>query len=403
MLNACFYFLVSMSISSSVVIGVLLLVRQIKVIPKRWIYPLWSIALLRMVVPVAVSSSISIFNSVRDLLETRMPVRTVVFTDATAAITDNAAADSTVTDNTVTDFAGAYDHKDDFDDSLVMDTVLTARNCIGFAEIKESIPDIIAGDSDKEVILSVFNYGGYADIKNDNRDITAMTSGYPNVVAMSQYYYPLQYKTHRLTRIFNIGTFIWITGVLFLLFIIYILYVILFYQYKRSFHLKENIYNNVNASSPFLLGIMKPKIILPTDLDVDSLQASHIISHEKVHVKRRDNLWRLVGLIATCLHWFNPVAWIGYSCFLKDMEFSCDEIVIKNYTGSSRKEYAQALLSVGERTHGQNPIPAAFGKTSTGSRIMSVLTFQKLSWLGTFGSVLFLLIIAAMLMTNARV
>jgi len=371
MLNACFYFLVSMSISSTVVIVVLLLLRKITVIPKRWLYPLWSIALLRMVIPVAVSSSVSIFNGFRDLVEMRMPVRTVVFKDAAAVVAEDEAA---AAGSTAADPADRYDNKDESEDRY-----------------------------DKEVVLSVLNCGGYAAIRNDNRNVPAGNSTYPNIVAISQYYYPLQYKTARLAGIFKIGTFIWITGVLILMAIIYILYAVLFHQYKHPFHLREEVYHDMSASSPFLLGIRKPKIILPAGLDADSPQASHIIAHERVHIKRRDNLWRLVGLAATCLHWFNPVAWIGYSCFLKDMEFSCDEIVIKNYTGSRRKEYAQALLAVGERSHRQNPIPAAFGKTSTGSRIMSVLTFQKLSWLGTFMSVLFLLMIAAMLITNAQI
>jgi beta-lactamase regulating signal transducer with metallopeptidase domain len=278
-------------------------------IPKRLIYPLWAIAVFRMCLPVALSSSVSIFN-----------------------------------------FFGNF--------------------------IKKIIPSGQILDAN----LSVSNYFNTASS-----------------------YYPMEYKTQRLSEIFHTSTIIWSVGVLITLSIVCLLYCAVLYQYRSSIQIQGSIYHNQKADAPFLLGMIKPKIILPMDIDVHSPQAAHIIDHEKVHMKRGDNVWRLLGLMVTCLHWFNPIAWIGFSCFLKDMELSCDEIAIKNYDTNRRSDYAKSLLAMAEKSQKQGFIPVAFGRSDAKTRITGVLTYQKLPLFGTVVSIGFLMTIAIMFMTNPKV
>lgn len=360
MLNTCFYIFVNMSISGSVVIAVLLLVRGIKIIPRRWIYPLWSAALLRLMIPVALASSISIFNGFNDLLEIWMPTKTIVLAEV-----------------------GIRDFVD---------------------RTPENTESIQNRDRDRSNPAFTFYNTGYSlRAQEDFSDIPVMYSRYPSTVDLSQLHFPVRYKTQTLDRIFNVSTYIWISGTVILLFLVLVMYSVLVRQMRHARLLKDNLYTGTMVNAPFLLGIISPRIMLPMDLAPDSKPASHIITHEQVHIKRGDNLWRLAGLLAACLHWFNPLIWLGYSCFLKDMEFSCDEIAVKNYEAGRRKEYAEALLAIAGRPQKQNPIPAAFGKTSAMTRIKNVLENQSLSRFGIGVSIIFLMIVVVMLITNAQV
>ncbi|MDE6722646.1 MAG: M56 family metallopeptidase, partial [Eubacterium sp.] len=140
-----------------------------------------------------------------------------------------------------------------------------------------------------------------------------------------------------------------ILGILWLIVCIaIILYAIGSYIYFRrkakvSVCIKENIFICDYISSPFILGIFKPKILLPSALGEE--ERSYVIAHEKAHLKRLDYLWKPIGFILLAVHWFNPIMWISYILFCRDIELACDEHVIKTMNGTDKKAYSMALLN----------------------------------------------------------
>jgi beta-lactamase regulating signal transducer with metallopeptidase domain len=125
-----------------------------------------------------------------------------------------------------------------------------------------------------------------------------------------------------------------------------------------------------------------------------------ILAHENTHRRRLDNLWRVLGICVTCLHWFNPFAWIMLKAFFTDMELSCDEAVIKKSGTEERKAYAGTLLKFSEDN--RLLVSTAFGRSGVKVRIVNVLDYKRLSLIGALASALFLLVIAVVLITNPQ-
>ena len=170
------------------------------------------------------------------------------------------------------------------------------------------------------------------------------------------------------------ASFLWSSGILLL-----ILYSLSTYYYvkqdvKTSIHYKDNIYFNEYFKSPFVVGYIKPKIIIPYDLDDESKKI--IIEHEKVHIRRKDYIIRLVFYLACIIHCINPLVWVAYHYFCKDMEMSCDEEVLLKYN-ESNKTYSNVLLSAATEKQYELPRPLAFGEKSVKERIINVLKWKK--------------------------
>ncbi len=139
--------------------------------------------------------------------------------------------------------------------------------------------------------------------------------------------------------------------------------------------MESNIFQSEKVVSPFVLGVIKPKIYIPFNLDDETL--SHIVSHEKSHIKSFDNITKLVAFILLAVHWYNPLVWVCFKLVSQDIEFACDERVVKNYTLEKRKSYAEALLSCAVN-EGRGLIhPLAFGEVSIKDRIKSVVSYKK--------------------------
>lgn len=221
-----------------------------------------------------------------------------------------------------------------------------------------------------------------------------------NYLNLAIQYSPLEYRTQRLNQVFHVALLVWFWGTVMVLLLVVVQYRFICDQYSDSVLLKGNIYRNDKAISPFLLGIVQPKVILNPKIDIDSVAADYIIAHENIHIKRHDNLWRLLGLVIACIHWFNPLVWLAFFYFLKDMELSCDEAVIKNYSPDERKEYANTLLSTVQVASAQTSMFAGFGKADTKTRILRVLSYQRISLFGILLSIIFFLVMAAILLTN---
>ena len=136
--------------------------------------------------------------------------------------------------------------------------------------------------------------------------------------------------------------------------------------------LEDNVFESAAVRSPFVLGVLRPRIYLPYGLDGES--CAFVLAHERYHLRRKDPLVRLFAFCLLALHWFNPLVWIAFSCMSRDMEMSCDEKVLEN---GGAKAYSLCLLSVASGRRFPAPGPLAFGETGVKSRIRHALAWKK--------------------------
>ena len=138
---------------------------------------------------------------------------------------------------------------------------------------------------------------------------------------------------------------------------------------------KNIIYVSDEVKTPFILGIIRPKIYLPSSLDIRTME--NVLAHEKKHLHRKDNIWKLLGFMVLSVHWFNPLVWLSYFLFIGDVEAACDEAVISNKTSEEIREYATALLECS--IHKENPVfcSLAFGEVSVKRRIKDISEYKK--------------------------
>ena len=130
-----------------------------------------------------------------------------------------------------------------------------------------------------------------------------------------------------------------------------------------------------HVASPFILGIFRPRIYLPSDLETE--YRASVLAHENAHLRRKDHWWKPLGFVLLAIHWFNPVMWVSYILLCRDIEAACDERVVKAMEPQERKAYSEALLSCAAPRRSIAVCPLAFGEQNTKSRIKSVLSYKK--------------------------
>lgn len=171
------------------------------------------------------------------------------------------------------------------------------------------------------------------------------------------------------------GTYVWLAGMAVMGLYGVFSYLKVKKQVKVSLHDKENIYYCDAIETPFAFGMFRAKIYLPSGLEAAATK--YVIRHEKEHLRCRDQWWKTLGFIILAAYWFHPMLWVAYVLFCKDIEYACDERVIKELDEVNRKEYVTALLNC---SIGKKVIlfcPTAFGETSVKGRIRSVLSYKK--------------------------
>jgi len=158
-------------------------------------------------------------------------------------------------------------------------------------------------------------------------------------------------------------------------------YLALRLRLRDSIPAEDGARESYSIGGAFLLGYFRPRIYLPMGLEGQHRQM--ILAHERAHIARGDHWWKLLGFLCVCLHWYNPLVWLGYSLFCRDIEAACDEQVVCNMDGEERKAYSLALLDSGMRQSRLSACPVAFGELSVKSRIKQVLAYRKPAvWLG---------------------
>lgn len=199
---------------------------------------------------------------------------------------------------------------------------------------------------------------------------------------------------------FNIYSVLWLAGMAALLVHALVSAGKLKRKLATAILLRDNIYESEFVDSPFVFGVVKPNIYLPMHMDEGT--AAYVIAHEHAHLARRDHLWKVLGYLVLALHWFNPLVWVAYILFCRDIELACDEKVVKGLDGAARADYSQALLSCAAPGRAVAACPLAFGEGNIKTRVKSALHYKKPAFWVAAAAVLAVVIMAVCFLTNPR-
>lgn len=193
---------------------------------------------------------------------------------------------------------------------------------------------------------------------------------------LSSHYYEGVTVTNNLgLNVMTVLSVIWLVGIAVMLIYATVSYIRLRRKVSTAVLLHDNIYQSENVASPFILGIIKPKIYLP--FNMSEQQSEYVIAHEKTHIRRLDNLWKPIGTLLLTLHWFNPLMWLAYILLCRDIELGCDEKVIKELKNEQRADYSQTLLNLSISHRIVSACPLAFGEVGVKERVKSILNYKK--------------------------
>ena len=169
---------------------------------------------------------------------------------------------------------------------------------------------------------------------------------------------------------------------------------------REAYLVEKGCYECPGLETAFVLGFMPPKIYLPVGLS--DREKAFIYDHENTHIARHDHWFKLLGYLVLSIHWFNPLAWLGYHLLCRDMELACDEHVVRNMTLPERKAYSSALLSCGSHTAGLAACPVAFGESNPKRRILNVLNYKKPTFWISLLAVVSVIFVAVCLLTSPK-
>ena len=169
--------------------------------------------------------------------------------------------------------------------------------------------------------------------------------------------------------------FVWLGGMIVMLLYIAISYLCLCRRVQTAVLYRDNLFQSEHVHSPFVLGIIHPRIYLPFKMEEHHLE--HVIAHEQAHIRRRDHWWKPLGFMLLTIHWFNPLIWLAYILLCRDIEQACDEKVIKTLDRAQRADYSQALLACSIIRRTIVACPLAFGEVGVKKRVQNVLSYKK--------------------------
>ena len=193
-------------------------------------------------------------------------------------------------------------------------------------------------------------------------------------------------------------TVIWLMGVAAMAVYALVSYIRLINRVQVSIHIQDRLYLCDNVRSPFVLGIFRPRIYLPSDMEPQT--TTFVLAHEQAHLRRGDHLWKPLGYAILCIHWFNPLCWLAYILFCRDMEQACDEAVIRNMSAGDKKAYSAALLKCSLPRSAIAACPLAFGELSVKQRIRGVLNYRKPKFWVVAVSAVLCVVLAACFLTD---
>lgn len=303
----------NLTLTASIIICIVLLLRLLlRKAPKIWSYALWGIVLVRLLLPVAVSSDFSLLNT--------------------------------------------------------MDVPASERGMVEYVKL-----DTLEVELPIEAVSDAIN----------ERTINTTTG----TVYRDAYEFEM-----------SVGCIIWTLGVRVMGVYAIVSYILLRRKLVGAVRLRDNIFMADNIESPFVTGLFRPRIYLPSALSES--EREYIILHERHHIRRGDHVVKLLAFAALALHWFNPLVWLAFVLSGKDMEMSCDEAVVKDLDADTRAGYSESLLRLATGRRIIAAAPLAFGEGKVGGRIKNIISYRKPAFKIVAASAVVLAIAALTLLTN---
>lgn len=331
----------NMSIAASVIIFLILVARiALKKAPKIFSYMLWGIVLFRLLCPVTLSTPVSVFNLMENSEGENGEIAFITSEQITIA-GDN--------------------------DDLNKTT-----------EMEPHIPEYIVSGEDgtqtihpQEKLDEIMPNQSYSENMNSGVSKETMTeaNGQESVIGKAK-------DNRELARTWAIIlSFLWITGGMIIFSVNVVRFICLRRKVAVSMCLRENIYLCDEIQTPFCLGVIRPKIYMPSKLGSEEME--YIILHEKHHIKRCDHIVKMLAFMALCIHWFNPMVWIAFILAGKDMEMSCDEAVMKKMGWEIRARYSASLLQLATGKNIISYSPLSFGEGDPKQRIKNIMNYKE--------------------------
>lgn len=177
------------------------------------------------------------------------------------------------------------------------------------------------------------------------------------------------------TRLLSLASVVWILGMIGMAIYAIYSYLRIYVRVRSSVLVDKNAYISDEIDTPFILGVFRPRIYMPSALRDE--EQKHVLAHERAHLTRLDHIWKPLGYAVLTVYWFNPLIWLAYYLLCKDIEFACDERVIKKLDASEKVAYTTTLLQCSVPRKLITACPLAFGELKTKERIKTVLHYKK--------------------------
>ena len=180
---------------------------------------------------------------------------------------------------------------------------------------------------------------------------------------------------YSMEQILSAAAIIWLIGLVALLVYALFSYLRVQRQVQEAIWLKDDLWICDEVKSPFILGLLRPRIYLSSSME--EAQLPYVIAHEQAHLRRGDQWWKPLGFLILALHWCNPFVWVAYILFCRDLELACDESAVRDLTLEERKSYSYALLSCSMQRRLVTVCPLAFGEVGVKKRVKEILNYKK--------------------------
>ena len=356
MLENIFVRFVNQSLTAGWLILAVVVLRYIFRKAPKWIFCiLWGLVALRLLLPVSFESRLSL-----------IPSTAVLPSDITTTAHPQIHSGIAVVDDFINKWLSPSKYGSRAEDGINKQQIITEEN-----------NSVNNKRTDSAISQTAGSNGIYPDPAEDNKDIESSTEffnpgstygkleGKPGESAN-----PTQVLSYILSRL-------WLAGLIGMLLYALASYWLLRHKVMTAVRHVDNIFLSEYVSSPFLLGIIRPRIYLPYEIDENDRE--YVIAHEKAHIARRDHWWKPLGFILLAVYWFNPLIWAAYILLCRDIESACDEKVISEMGTEERRSYSEALLNVslGIKHRRIAACPLAFGEAGVKSRIKNVMNYKK--------------------------
>lgn len=257
-----------------------------------------------------------------------------------------------------------------------------------------------------ESILSLVPNSEPIPVNIEYQAVPQITSSVPTVnqvinpVLADNFAANVAYSVNPMQIVISVASMVWTGGVALLCLYALISYILLRKRVAVSQKICNRVYLCDDVQSPFILGVISPKIYLPSGMDEDVTDC--VLEHERAHLKRGDHIWKPLGFLILAVYWFQPLCWIAYILLCKDIELACDEKVTKDKDREWKAEYCQALLECHVKQKMITACPVAFGEVSVKDRVKNVLTYKKPALFITVAALALGVVIAICFMTNQK-